>query len=96
MNIKTNQKKNDELSKKKKESSFRFSRMSFYIFNLSIADITVAFLSILPQIFELDDTFFLSNSMIACKAVKYLQVKKNVEFFKWIYINRLFSFERKF
>lgn len=50
------------------------SRMSFYIFNLSIADINVAIMSILPQIFEIDNVFFLSNLASACKIVKFAQV----------------------
>jgi hypothetical protein len=76
-----------KLSKKDKKVRIRFSnvsRMSFYIFNLSIADINVAFLSILPAIFELNDLSFLSNSVAACKAVKYLQVNGIFECFSFL------------
>ena len=79
-----------KLSKKNKKVRIRFSnvsRMSFYIFNLSICDICVAFFSILPTIFELNDLSFLSNSATACKAVRYLQVNGILKYLVSLKIN---------
>ena len=50
------------------------NRISFYILSLSIADINVAFLSILPQIIELNNIYWLDKSNLACKIVRFIQV----------------------
>ena len=51
----------------------RLSRMSFYILNLSIADMNVAVMSILPQIIWRSSVIF-NNSHILCKLVTFCQV----------------------
>lgn len=64
-------------TKKRKSFWASFSnknRISFYILCLSIADINVAFLSILPQIIELNNIYWLSDSNLACKLVRFIQV----------------------
>ena len=50
------------------------SRSSFYILNLSIADLSVALLSILPQIFWQYYQTFWSNSKVLCKLIPFCQV----------------------
>jgi hypothetical protein len=63
--------------KDKKSACFKFnkniSRMSFYILNLSIADIGVAFMSILPQIIWRSNIVF-NTSNFLCKLVTFCQV----------------------
>lgn len=51
----------------------RLSRMSFYIVNLSVADICVAFMSILPQIIWRKMIFFNQYEFL-CKFVTFSQV----------------------
>lgn len=51
------------------------NRMSFYMINLSIADICVALLSILPQIIWRYNILFWSKSNVVCKLTTFLQVK---------------------
>lgn len=52
---------------------FKMRRISFYIANLSVADIVVALFSIFPQIFEIVFKFFKYSEM-ACKFIKFGQV----------------------
>lgn len=62
---------------KSKKSCFSYnnvSRMSFYIINLSLADISVALLSILPQIIWRYSVVFWASSQFVCKFVTYGQV----------------------
>ena len=63
--------------KNKKSICFSFnkniSRMSFYILHLSIADINVAFMSILPQIIWRNNIIFNSSNFL-CKLVTFCQV----------------------
>jgi hypothetical protein len=63
----------------KKSICFSFnkniSRMSFYILHLSIADINVAFMSILPQIIWRNNIIF-NSSHFLCKLVTFCQVIK--------------------
>ncbi len=49
-------------------------RMSFYLINISIADICVAIMSILPQIIWRYYIFFWSESQIVCKLTAFIQV----------------------
>lgn len=51
--------------------SRRVSRMSFYIINLSIADLFVAFLSILPTLFWRYNVYFSLKSNVLCKLVSF-------------------------
>ncbi len=51
----------------------KISRMSFYIMVLSLADITVALVSILPQIYW-KARFNASNNPFFCKAITFFQV----------------------
>lgn len=53
----------------------KISRVSFYIMHLSIADIIVAFLSILPQIVWRNSIIF-PDSHVLCKFVTFAQVNK--------------------
>jgi hypothetical protein len=50
------------------------SRMSFYIINLCVADICVAFLSILPEFIWRYHVFFPTDSNVLCKFHKFSQV----------------------
>ena len=62
---------------KSKKSCFSYnnvSRMSFYIINLSLADISVAMLSIFPQIIWRYSVLFWASSQFVCKSVTYGQV----------------------
>ena len=63
------------ISKNSKKLCIRLKnlRISFYILSLSIADINVALMSILPQIFETTNLQFY-NSNMSCKFVKFIQV----------------------
>ena len=51
-------------------------RMSFYLINISIADICVAMFSILPQIIWRYYIFFWSESQIICKFTAFIQVSE--------------------
>ncbi len=51
----------------------KISRMSFYIIHLSIADINVALMSIVPQILWRNSVLF-SRSQVECKMVAFGQV----------------------
>jgi len=57
----------------KGSSQTSVSRMSFYIIHLSIADISVAFMSILPQILWRNSVIFM-NSQFLCKLVTFTQI----------------------
>lgn len=54
------------------------SRMSFYIIHLSIADLNVAFMSILPQLIWRKSVVF-NHSHFLCKFVAFSQVNKNFQ-----------------
>jgi hypothetical protein len=65
------------LFKNKRKSSVNLrtvSRMSFYIINLSIADLSVAFLSILPQTIWKMTVYFFVNSNLLCKFFSFTQI----------------------
>jgi hypothetical protein len=55
----------------------KIPRMSFYIIHLSIADMSVALLSILPQIVWRKSVLFFASSQFLCKFVTFAQVLKN-------------------
>lgn len=57
--------------KSRKKSSI--SRMSFYIIHLSVADINVALMSILPQVIWRNSIFF-NKFQLLCKFVAFSQV----------------------
>lgn len=61
------------LMNKLANDNFKMRRISFYIANLSVADIVVALFSIFPQIFEIAFKFFKYSEM-ACKFIKFGQV----------------------
>lgn len=50
------------------------SRMSFYIINLSVADICVALMSILPATIWRHSVVFFSDLQVVCKLVSFSQV----------------------
>ena len=52
------------------------SRMSFYIINLSVADICVALMSILPATIWRKSVVFFSDLQCVCKLVSFSQVSK--------------------
>jgi arginine vasopressin receptor 1B len=54
--------------------SRKISRMSFYIINLSIADLSVAFLSILPTLFWRYNVYFSLKSNTLCKLVSFFGI----------------------
>lgn len=66
------------LINRKRRNSFmnlrNVSRMSFYILNLSIADIFVALMSVLPQLLWRSNILFLVQSKLLCKLVAFAQV----------------------
>lgn len=51
----------------------KLTRMYFFIFHLSLADLAVAFFTVLPQMIW-DITFRFQGNDLVCKAVKFLQV----------------------
>jgi len=55
----------------------KIPRMSFYIIHLSIADMSVALLSILPQIVWRKSVLFFASSQLLCKFVTFAQVLNN-------------------
>jgi hypothetical protein len=59
--------------KKRTGSRIGVSRMSFYIIHLSIADISVAVMSILPQVLWRNYVIFM-NSHFLCKLVTFIQL----------------------
>lgn len=58
------------------------SRMSFYIINLSVADICVALMSILPATIWRHSVVFFSDLQVVCKLVSFSQVIFLTSFFK--------------
>lgn len=56
-----------------KNNKFQISRISFYIIHLSVADLIVAFVSILPQILWRNSVIF-NHSNFLCKLVTFTQV----------------------
>ncbi len=61
------------------------SRMSFYILHLSIADINVAFMSILPQIIWRNNIVF-NHSDFLCKLVTFCQVSLYFKIYAFFFL----------